>query len=166
MWSVTEQNHLHYPSVMFHCFRLVHWWPPTHFSASFSLLLLLRVSIFCKCVVTNGRLPSSIFWKQFLHWFLFYFTLIHLLPLLPSFLCSVTVLLHHLSLVHTYFFLSFCFSSHFALPWDVAIMSSLADLAALVSFVRLLPCLSFFKVTHLLILLFWLLLKILYFPCQ
>lgn len=114
MWSVTEQNHLHYPRVMFHCFRLVLWWPPTHFSASFSLLLWLRVSVFCKCVVTNVRLQSSIFWTHFSADFYFIspspisFLCLHLLSVVSRLSCIISLWCTHIS------------SSHFALPWDVA----------------------------------------------
>lgn len=109
MWSVTEQNHLHYPAVMFHRSGLVHWWPPAHFSASTSLLLLLHVSIFCKW---ERLLAIQRFFKTFFPLIssLFHPPSIRLSSSTPIFLCSVRALLHHLSLVylHSYFLLSFC----------------------------------------------------------
>lgn len=133
MWSVTEQNHLHYPGVMFHCLGLVLWWPATHLSASTSPPLLLRVSILCKCMVMKG----SIFSKTFFHWFLVYFTL------LPS----ITFFEFHLALqcqnrIASSFFavLALIFLPLILpLPWDVAIcLHSLAWLLFYTLFLHLL----------------------------
>lgn len=46
MWSVTEQNHLHYLGIMFHCFGLVNWRPPTRICATTSFPPLLRLFYF------------------------------------------------------------------------------------------------------------------------
>lgn len=128
MWSVTEQNHLHYPGVMFHCFRLVHWWLATHSCACTSLLLLPHVTV---CSV-NGCLTFSVFLcicryiyiyiniKEN-HWFQvsshpsirpFILPSIHPSPSTSILLSSVRAFLHHLSLVYvrSFFFLSFRFA--------------------------------------------------------
>lgn len=136
MWSVTEQNHLHYYGVMFQCFRLVHWWPPT----SMPQHLCFFVSVFCiKCVVAKHCLSSSLsfffsFFKAiFSNGYLFISPSIHPSSSTSIFFCSVRALLHHLSLgyLRSYFFLSFCSALR------CCHQSALASLPALVLFVHL-----------------------------
>lgn len=124
MWSVTEQNHLHYPAVMFHRFRLVHWWPPTH-PADPLLFLHSSSLLFFYCSMSrssvNARLwTAAAFFKTFFHSFPVYFTLrpsISFFSLLPS-LSVVSELYCIIFLWRTCSHIS---SSHLALPWDVAI---------------------------------------------
>lgn len=108
MWSVTEQNHLHYPAVMFHRFRLARWWPPTHFCASTSLPLLLHVSVFSKCGYERLLGTQCLFLKE-----AFFFFFHHrFFCLFYSFHQFISCFFFHLSLLCQNFIASSFFGVH------------------------------------------------------
>lgn len=67
MWSVTEQNHLHYLGIMFHCFGLVNWRPPTRIFATTSFPPLLRVFYFqWMCTLFKHIFPLNLYRSLYL----------------------------------------------------------------------------------------------------
>lgn len=134
MWSVTEQNHLHYPGVMFHRFRLVHWWPPTSLPLPLFFCCSASLSPVNAWLRTAARHPAFFFQSIFPADFSFISPSVHPSSSTSIFLRGVRTLLHHLSLVylHSYFLFSFCFALR------CCHLSALASPAALVLFVHLL----------------------------
>lgn len=125
MWSVTEQNHLHYSSAMFHCFKLVHWWPPT----SLPLPLFLYFSVFLSSVNAETLLAIRHFFLKgiFSTDYLFTSSIHPSIHLLPS--SSVVSELYCV----IFLWCTWCThisSSHFDLPLRCCHLSALAGLAA------------------------------------
>lgn len=135
MWSVTEQNHLHYPAVMFHCSGLVHWWLPTHFCGP----LLLRRVISCCLYLLGGKkvLAVQLFYKKKktfpLISSLFQPAYINLMFPFPSF--SAVSERYCVMLVRSTFALIFL--PPFCLTFRCCRLSALAALHVLVLFVQL-----------------------------
>lgn len=143
MWSVTEQNRLHYTSIMCHRRGLVLWWPPSHRPPPASPLFL-HGSVFLSSINVRLVRPHSPSNTSFFSTLIsFYF-----LPPLPPApvhsssptstpLCGVSTLLHHPSLLylHSFFFLPLILLCFEMLP-------SVCTRAALVMFAHLFPLLS------------------------
>lgn len=125
MWSVTEQNHLHYSAVMFHHSGLAHRWSPSSLTLPLFVHLSVPVSS-AKCPAMGHSLPSSQMITRLFQLPSIFFSF-HLSLQCQSFIASS----FFWGYLHSYLSLLFCFALRFCH------LSALGGLAALVLFVHL-----------------------------